>query len=81
MTNREYINSLTDEELADSFYFCDCPIGKIYRIAQAKNGNIICERDELIKSCKEYTWDYHQQVREVCIKCKTKWLSAERRKD
>lgn len=77
MTNREYLAKMTNEELVKSFYFCQCPIEEIYRKAQAAKGNIICQRDEFIKTCDEYKLDAHKQVKEICTKCKIKWLESE----
>lgn len=83
MTNKEYLESLSVEELVTSTMFIDCPYTYIYKKLQAEQGNTICQKDEDIKTMQnanqiaDYVFSGRQRM--VCNECKLKWLSAERR--
>lgn len=77
MNNREYLSSLSDEELVNSPYFCNCPYGQIYKQVQAAKGNIICERDKLLNDCGGYDLSISKIAIKICKNCKLKWLKSQ----
>lgn len=83
VTNKEYLQSLTMEELVKSPYF-SCPYGDIFIAAEEKKGNNICPNKDILRTLKspEEIADYvfSGRQRSVCNDCKVKWLSEEKRK-
>lgn len=83
MTNKEYLQSLTPEELVKSFYF-NCPYGDILIAAEEKKGNNICLNKEILRTLKSpeeiANYVFSRRQRNVCNDCKVKWLSEEKRK-
>lgn len=52
MTNREYLQNLSPEELVKTWYF-QCPYSKIIIASEESKGNYICRKNELLKNLKE----------------------------
>lgn len=82
MTNKEYLQSLSVEELVQTYYFTTCPYGEIYKKVQAEKGNIICKKDEQLATLKgsEQIADFvfSGKQKEICNACKLNWLNKEK---
>lgn len=82
MTNKEYLESLSIEELTTSQFFTDCPYSYIYKKVESDKGNIICEKDERLKelnSCEQIAdFVFSGKQQEICNACKLNWLSKEK---
>lgn len=82
MTNKEFLEKLTPEELVQTRFFVDCPYGYIYKQMQEKNGNPICKKDKqlaTLKGSKEIAdFVFSGKQREICNACKLNWLSKEK---
>lgn len=81
MTNEEYLQSLTIEELVKTRFF-GCPYGTITITEEEKKGNHICPKNDILKTLKdpmeigEFVFSGKQKA--ICDECKIKWLSKER---
>lgn len=78
MTNKEFLEKLTPEELVQTHYFVDCPYGYIYKTQQAEKGNPICKKDEelakLNGSVQIAEFVFSGKQRAICNACKLNWL-------
>ena len=82
MTNKEYLESLTPEELVKSIYFTNCPYGELYIQIQENKGNHICDKKIALSKMKtEEVGDFvfSGKQKEICNVCKLKWLSEEKK--
>lgn len=77
MNNREYLESLSPEELVQTIYF-DCP----YSFKDRQDHNI-CKKNAFIEKLANGQqisgFIFSGKQREICNQCKVNWLSAERR--
>lgn len=81
MTNKEYLKSLTPEELVQTYFFTNCPYGELYIQIQESKGEQICDKKiALSKMTPEEIGDFvfKGKQKEVCTACKLRWLSEER---
>lgn len=76
MTNREYLQSLTIEELVQTVYF-DCP----YSFIEREDINF-CKKKAIegkLNNRQFVEFVFGGEQREICNQCKVKWLSAKRK--
>lgn len=76
MTNREYLQSLTIEELVQTVYF-DCP----YSFLEREDINV-CKKNAVVEKLNNrqiVEFVFGGKQREICNQCKVKWLTAERK--
>lgn len=81
MTNKEYLQSLTPEELVTSSFFEKCPYGELWiEIQKNKGVNICAKREALEKMNAEDVADFvfSGKQKEICNACKLNWLSKEK---
>lgn len=76
MTNREWLNNLSNDELAKSPYFCDCILGYINREIYKKEGHP-CPKDAEAKTADIPKFILSGRSKEICRACKREWLEAE----
>lgn len=79
MTNKEYLEKLSMEELVQTVYF-DCPYSFIDRQDYS-----ICKKNAMIEKLsdeqqtRDFIFDFvfGGKQREICNQCKVKWLEKE----
>ena len=81
MTNKEYLESLSAEELVSSDYFMECPYGQLYIQTMEVKGEEICAKKKAIRGmgiADIANFVFSGQQKDICTKCKLNWLSQER---
>ncbi len=82
MTNKEYLQSLTSEQLVQTYLFTACPYGEIYKKVQADKGNDFCKKDKLLTAMSGPSeiadFVFSGRQKEICNACKLEWLSKQR---
>lgn len=79
MTNREYLENLTTEELVQTIYF-DCP----YSFIERQNPNICgkdAELNKLTNAGQIANFVFSGKQKKICNECKLNWLNSEKKKD
>lgn len=79
MTNKEYIENLTPEELVQSVYF-NCPYSFIERSNPKE-----CKKESRIRELRSSdeisVFVFSGEQKRICDECKLKWLQKDRVKE
>lgn len=78
MTNKEFLEKLTPEELVQTYLFTNCPYGELYIQIQENKGNHICNKKIALSKMKSEDvvgFVSSGKQKAICNSCKLNWLS------